>query len=193
MFDPSLGSQRGNRVNLSTGGASSSSSLLENVRAERQLREERIRQEKAALVIQRKWRALQEGLAVRRTLLSQLDELVDSDVVSSEEVERRARSLAIMGRWRGPEAMRNKVDRLFVGLVKSGREVDPSESCFKSPICGGIFADDLYRLCIDKTPSTSAEGSKLCSYLSFDTTPSTSDRRARSRVSDRLHGIEEFS
>jgi ubiquitin-protein ligase E3 C len=124
MFDPSLSSGRNNRVNLSTGGASSSSSLLENVRAERLLREERIKQERAAVLIQRRWRGRREGDKVRRELLSQLDELVTSDVISSAEVERRARALVIMNRWKGSVEMTGRVDRLLMGLVRSGREVD---------------------------------------------------------------------
>lgn len=128
MFDPSFSQNRGNRVNLSTSGASSSSSLLESVRAERLQREERVKQERGALRIQRRWRARREGDEVRREILDRLDELVASDVRSSEEVERRARGLVVMSCWkRGNRDQDVRVDRMLVGLVKSGREIDPGE------------------------------------------------------------------
>jgi ubiquitin-protein ligase E3 C len=53
IFD---GGARRARVNLSTNTASSSTSLLSNVRKERIAREQRRRDEKAALTIQRIWR-----------------------------------------------------------------------------------------------------------------------------------------
>jgi ubiquitin-protein ligase E3 C len=77
--------------------------------------------------IQRKWRAVCEGEMVRRSLLSHLEDLAPGAVVSTEEVERRARRLVIMSHWRGSADTRARLDRVYLGLVQSGREVDPGE------------------------------------------------------------------
>lgn len=82
IFD---GGVRRSRVNLSTNTASSSSSLLSNVKKERLEREKRRREERAALTIQRIWRSTVNTVAVRQGIIERLE--------NEEDVGRKARGL----------------------------------------------------------------------------------------------------
>jgi hypothetical protein len=66
------GSGRRNKVNLSTNTASSSSSLLSTVQKERLAREQRRRDERAALIIQKVWRGRTAALDIRQGILGSL-------------------------------------------------------------------------------------------------------------------------
>jgi hypothetical protein len=63
------GSGRRNKVNLSTNTASSSSSLLSTVTKERLAREQRRRDERAALMIQKVWRGRRAALSTRQDMI----------------------------------------------------------------------------------------------------------------------------
>jgi ubiquitin-protein ligase E3 C len=82
IFD---GGSRRSRVNLSTNTASSSSSLLSNVKKERLEREKRRRDERAALTIQRIWRSTVNTVQVRRGIIERLEQ--------EEDVGRKGRGL----------------------------------------------------------------------------------------------------
>ena len=71
IFD---GGGRRSRVNLSTNVASSSSSLLSTVKKERIAREQRRRDERAALTIQRVWRGRQETAEAKAQLIGAVKE-----------------------------------------------------------------------------------------------------------------------
>ena len=92
MFGDPFQNKRSPGVNLSTTTASSSSALLSSVRAERLAREDRRRQDLAALRIQSAWRGRREAGKVKRKLLERLEG------GESEGVEERARSLIVLFR-----------------------------------------------------------------------------------------------
>lgn len=69
---PPFGQRIGGNVNLSTASSTSFASLLDNVRAERQQREEQARVERAVRVIQGRWRAGREGARVRGEVVRML-------------------------------------------------------------------------------------------------------------------------
>jgi ubiquitin-protein ligase E3 C len=68
------GSGRRNKVNLSTNTASSSSSLLSTVKKERLAREQRRRDERAGLIIQKVWRGRRAALDTRQEIIGSLGE-----------------------------------------------------------------------------------------------------------------------
>lgn len=70
IFD---GPNQRSRVNLSTAHASSSTSLLQNVKRERIAREQKRREEVAALTIQKVWRGRKESVQERAKLREQLE------------------------------------------------------------------------------------------------------------------------
>jgi ubiquitin-protein ligase E3 C len=116
IFD---GGSRRSRVNLSTNTASSSSSLLSNVKKERLEREKRRRDERAALTIQRIWRSTVNTVQVRREIIEGLEQ--------EEDVGMKARGL--VGLYRigvGADAARVRglmvdwVDRASTSRIDGG-------------------------------------------------------------------------
>ncbi|WWC68012.1 uncharacterized protein I206_101931 [Kwoniella pini CBS 10737] len=77
MFDPDF-SQKQHGINLSTNQSTNSRALLTNIRNERNLREQRKREEIAALAIQKTWRGRKANRKFRDDLIQQLR--VSSDV-----------------------------------------------------------------------------------------------------------------
>jgi hypothetical protein len=143
---PPFGQRIGGNVNLSTGSSSSFASLLDNVRAERQQRDEQARLERAVLVIQRRWRACGEGARVRREVVSTLtrvgrgeDEDEEEDAKGIEQNGARVRTRAsgpggganemlkavvISHMWRNTEMKRLRGDwarRVIIDGAKTGR------------------------------------------------------------------------
>lgn len=107
------------RVNLSTANASSSTSLLQNVKRERLAREQRRREEVAATTIQSVLRGRLTHVQTRRRLLSELE--------AEQGLGRRGRGLVGLLRM-GAGSDREKVKELLVSWAIDAAE--PSEGMF---------------------------------------------------------------
>ncbi|KAK8847462.1 hypothetical protein IAR55_005320 [Kwoniella newhampshirensis] len=73
MDDPPFDNTKYNDINLSTSASSSSAALLSSIRAERQAREQKRKEEYAALKIQKVWRGRKESERVKDGLLNHLE------------------------------------------------------------------------------------------------------------------------
>jgi len=112
IFD---GPGKRSNINLSTHNASSSSSLLSNVKKERLAREERRRHERAAGTIQRIWRGRGEVVQARREIIEALGQ--------ERDVAVRARGL--MGLFKvGVGSDAAKVKALMVDWAESAGQLE---------------------------------------------------------------------
>ncbi|WVQ98113.1 hypothetical protein IAU59_005235 [Kwoniella sp. CBS 9459] len=126
MFDPDFTTSTSrtrhnyNDINLSTSQATSSSALLNNVRAERAAREENRRKEVAALRIQRVWRGRKVSHEVNKDILAKLTSGDDDHYHGGGgggSVERIGRGLVMLLRrgWGGMNRdLRSDVEKLMV-------------------------------------------------------------------------------
>ena len=117
-------------IDLSTSSATTSSALLSSVRAERQAREARRRQELSVLVLQRMWRGRVEGGKVRKGLLERLE---NGDI---QGWEKRGRALVVVlrGGWGGSGSggSENEMERRCKVLrewCEMGKEGQDGTSC----------------------------------------------------------------
>lgn len=105
---PPFGQRVGGNVNLSTASSTSFASLLDNVRAERQQREEQARVERAVRVIQGRWRAGRDGARARGEVVRMLmpPELNGGGTSGSTELDREHKG---EGRGEGDEERARKM------------------------------------------------------------------------------------
>ncbi|KAK4685808.1 hypothetical protein P7C73_g4335, partial [Tremellales sp. Uapishka_1] len=97
MFDPSFGKDKPRRVDLSTSTASTSTSLLTSVRAQRLAREQKRREENAASRIQRAWRGRSEAGREKEELLVALE----TNAIAGAGDRARALAIVLWCGWRG--------------------------------------------------------------------------------------------
>ncbi|WWC86828.1 uncharacterized protein L201_001707 [Kwoniella dendrophila CBS 6074] len=83
MFDPDFSSSNSkyNDINLSTSQATSSTALLSNIRQERNLREQKRKEEISALRIQKVWRGRKVSQQFRDDLLDKLNDENDVEII----------------------------------------------------------------------------------------------------------------
>lgn len=116
IFD---GPGRRSRINLSTSTASSSTSLLSNVKRERLAREQRRREERAALTIQRIWRGRTEARRARTALVDRLE----------KEHDIRARARGLVGLMRcGMGSDRAAIKGILVDWADMASSIDSESS-----------------------------------------------------------------
>lgn len=115
FFDPnSFDNPPPNHVNLSTRTSTSSSALLSSVRAERQAREQRKREEGEARKIQRVWR----GGRARENLRQELVRRLTEGEEGGEGLERRARWLVVLLSLGRRRSGGSEEDGIIRGLVE---------------------------------------------------------------------------
>lgn len=127
MFGGNFGGPgRLNRVDLSTSTSTSSYDLLSSVRAERQAREERKRQDQSAQAIQRVWRGFAERKRCREDVLDRLE------AGKFDGLERRGRALVGVARlgvvWEEESGKRTAV--LLETWTQEAGEVNHGERRF---------------------------------------------------------------
>ena len=121
FLDPSFDNERYNDINLSTSTSTSSTALLNSVRQQRQAREQRRKEDNAAIRIQTRWR----GFSQRKQTIERI--LLELENGQGGDWQATGRKLVLLAKAGNAVDLADRRRKLLVQWCEQGKAADPSE------------------------------------------------------------------
>jgi ubiquitin-protein ligase E3 C len=121
FLDPSFDNERYNDINLSTSTSTSSTALLNSVRQQRQAREQRRKEDNAAILIQTRWR----GFSQRKQTIERI--LLELENGQGGNWQATGRKLVLLAKAGNAVDLADRRRKLLVQWCEQGKAADPSE------------------------------------------------------------------